>query len=1057
MHPKLRQICFLLVMLFSCSFLFAQQRTISGIITNKDTREPLVGATVSIKGTDRITTTDQKGEFSISASDESVLKITMMGFAYLEIPVGKQTNIEVNLTVEKKEMEEVVVVGYGQQKKGHLTGSVVTIDPKNIQDIQVGSLSEGLRGQVVGVNVSGGYSRPGQPATVTVRNPQFFSKDGGSRDPIYVIDDILRSKADFDLLDASEIESISILKDAAAGIYGIIGTNGAIIIKTKRGKIGATSISYNGSVGMTDAPYMPKMMNGYQQAVYLNRYNAGSKDFDMVAAEALPAYYTQDELDYFKAHNYEWLPMAWQQSWQTRHALNVSGGSDKATYFAGFTYSTQNSNFDGARYNRYSFRSSTDIKLAQGLKMGLSLAGNLADLKNVFNKQGNESLDNDWKTLVGEAQFNPPYINGLPILIPGAGTSSNINTYHYFAVHDLDNYTSSYNSGLNFQGNLSYELPFLKGLKAGVNFNKNISNTWGKQYGTKYDVYDFDKSGGHSHILGDSAIRKYTWNNGDRVRLNPTLSKNYQLTATLNYERTFGKHQVGVLFGYEQAETFNDGVAGQADGVVVGGLDNQGFATGEQSSSETTSEYGRQAYLGRLDYSFDNKYILQAQFRADASQNFAPENRWGYFPSFSAGWVISEEPFFERMSHTVNFLKIRGSVGFLGLDATKPYQWLRSYQIQTGKAPVFGGNADRGLAVVSNVDLANRAVQWDSQNKYDVGIDARMLNNRLSVAADYYINKGFNMLTALITSPSILIGTPLPSENFSKIDMFGFELSATWKDNISKDWSYYVTANFSWSDNKYRVVDFPKGDKGTFKDPTNRSSDLGFYGYKYLGMFRTQKDIDDYVAQYHITTMLGYTVDKLRPGMLYYADVRGKLDPATGKYAGPDGIIDVNDQDYLTKKADNHYGLGLNWGLTYKTISLTATMGMSWGGAGSVEGSAKKKAEVYSNKPAFWADSWSPDNPNAAYPSPYYTSTYDLASDFWMRSSFQFRMMNLNLSYSLPPRLVKKGGFNLARIYMNATNPINFYNPYDYKDGSNGSYDVFPQLRSFNLGLNFNL
>jgi len=191
--------------------------------------------------------------------------------------------------------------------------------------------------------------------------------------------------------------------------------------------------------------------------------------------------------------------------------------------------------------------------------------------------------------------------------------------------------------------------------------------------------------------------------------------------------------------------------------------------------------------------------------------------------------------------------------------------------------------------------------------------------------------------------------------------------------------------------------------------------------------------------------------------MLYYADVRGKLDPATGKYAGPDGIIDVNDQDYLTKKADNHYGLGLNWGLTYKTVSLTATMGMSWGGAGSVEGSAKKKAEVYSNKPAFWADSWSPDNPNAAYPSPYYTSTYDLASDFWMRSSFQFRMMNLNLSYSLPPRLVKKGGFNLARIYMNATNPINFYNPYDYKDGSNGSYDVFPQLRSFNLGLNFNL
>jgi hypothetical protein len=287
--------------------------------------------------------------------------------------------------------------------------------------------------------------------------------------------------------------------------------------------------------------------------------------------------------------------------------------------------------------------------------------------------------------------------------------------------------------------------------------------------------------------------------------------------------------------------------------------------------------------------------------------------------------------------------------------------------------------------------------------------------------------------------------------------MFGYEVSANWRDNVNKNWSYYVTANFSWADNKLLVTDVPKGDIGTFKDPTGKSSDMGYYGYKYLGMFRTQADIDAYVAKYNITTMLGYSVAQLRPGMLYYADVRGKLDAATGKYLGPDGIIDVNDQDFLNKKAENHYSLGFNWGVAYKTLSLSVVMGINWGGIGSVEGAAKKKAEVYSNRPAFWANHWTPTNVDAFYPSPYYTSTYDLSTDFWWRSSTSFRVNSLNLSYSLPGNISRKGGFNVARIYITALNPINFYNPYDYKDNANGSYDVFPQLRSFNLGLNFNL
>ncbi len=1041
--------------------LLAQDVTVKGKILDSKSQTPLAGATIKIKNSKASTISNEKGEFVIKApSSESIVSITYVGFRVYETKAGNG-NLAIQLEDNGSDLNDVIVVGYGTQKKISLTGSVGTIAIKDVVDFPVGNLSEALRGQIVGVSVSGGFQRPGQPASITIRNPTFFSKDGGSKDPIYVIDNIIRTKEDFDLLDVSEIDNISVLKDAAAAIYGIIGANGVIVVKTKRGKSGAASISYSATFGVSDATAMPKMMTGYQHATYMNNYLLGSLGMDTVALKAHASYYAPDELDHFKANNYNWLNDAWQKAYDMRHTLNISGGSDKATYFAGFSYNQQNSNFDGLGIKRYSFRSSSDIKLTTGLKLGLSLSANYLDRKNTFNKQGSESLDNDWKTLIGESPMYPAYVKGMPILIQGAGTGSNLNTYHYFAVHDLNNYVMNNNTGVNFQGQLSYQVPFIKGLTASVNFNKNLTYAWGKQYGTKYNVYDFNKKGSKNHLLGDSVIATYTWTNGDRVRLSPSIVKNTQVNATLNYDRTFGKHQITVLAGYEQDETFSDQVNAENDGVVVGGLDNMNFTTIPVISNEPISETGRLAYFGRLDYNYDNKYLLQAQFRADGSINFAPENRWGYFPSMSAGWVISEEKFFQRASKAVNFLKLRASVGLLGLNSTKTYQWLRSYAIQTGKSAVFGGNSDRGLAVVNTLDLANRGVHWDDVDKYNIGLDARFLNNRLSASFDAFLDKRTNMLSNLTSSPSILIGTPLPSENFGALNNFGFEASVTWNDNIGKDWSYNVTANFNWMDNKVLISDFPLGDKGTFLDPTGKSTDMGFYGYRSLGILRTPADVTKYITTYNITNLLGYTptgaANKvIQPGMIAYADIRGAKD-ANGKYTAPDGKIDANDMDYIRQKQSNRYGLGLNWGVSYKSLSLRVNMGLSWGGIDAVEGAARKVAQVYSNRPAFWADHWTATNTNAAYPSPFFTSTYDVASDFWFRSSFTFRMTNFNLSYTLPANVARKMRMNSARIFLVGTNPINFFNPYDYKDGLNSSYDVFPQLRTFSLGLNVNL
>jgi TonB-linked SusC/RagA family outer membrane protein len=379
----------LLLMLISCfQFGFAQDekvaiaqgvptKNVTGIVTDKENGSPLERVSVAVKGTKIGTVTNAKGEFSLKVpTSATTLVFSYAGKTRQELPISSNMEFKVSLENENNSLNDVVVVGYGTQKRAHLTGAVATVNMKAIQDLPVGSLTEALKGQIVGVNVSGGYARPGEGATINIRQPVFLSKDGGRKDPLFVIDDIVREKSDFDLLDATEVESVSVLKDAAAAIYGILGSNGVVVVKTKRGKNGTPSISYNGSYGVSSAP-MPKMMNGYEHARYLNSFNAGSKDWDMTATAALPAYYTPDELAQFKTANYDWLDMAWQTSHELRQTLNISGGSDKATYFAGFTYSDQNSNFDGLGYKRYSFRSSSDIKLATGLKLGLSLSANL--------------------------------------------------------------------------------------------------------------------------------------------------------------------------------------------------------------------------------------------------------------------------------------------------------------------------------------------------------------------------------------------------------------------------------------------------------------------------------------------------------------------------------------------------------------------------------------------------------------------------------------------------------------------------------------------------------
>lgn len=1040
-----------------------------------DKGEPLPGVSVKIKGTNSGTSTDVNGVFRLNLpTGNETLIFSFIGFKVREVAVAGRISFAITLQAEASALDEVVVVGYGTQKKIHMTGSIASVNVKEIEDIPVGNLSAALRGQLPAVSVSGGVNRPGETGTITIRNPIFYSKDGGSTEPLYIIDGAQRTSADFNLLDQSEIDNISILKDAAAAIYGILGSNGVVIVTTKRGKAGAPKISYSGSVGMSDAVMLPKMMNSLQLATYLNdaaqvNQSIGGHTIDEhgfidgSSTNKLASYYTPDELDYFSNNSTNWLEQAWQTAYMTRHSLNASGGSEKATYFAGASYMNQNSNFSGVNTDRWTFRASANSKVTNGLSVGFSVSGDINKNKRYFFKQGSESLDNDIKSLTQVPQWQQYYYNGTPVLLTSSTSGSTENT-NFFEIQKSDNYTLINNYVLNVLANVDYEVPFIKGLKASVAYNRNINNAFGKQYGTRFTFYQYSGLGENNHIPGGTLVKTVTLTNGDRVRLNPSITESNQFNGTLSYNRKFGKHEITGLALFEQYEMSLEGVAAEADGVIIGGKDYQNFTTGTQSSNQASlaKEYGREAYAGRINYSYADKYLIELAFRADANTNFAPGNQWGYFPSGSIGWVASEEDFVKDNLNFFDFLKFRASIGLLGNDSTKPFQYQENYKFETGKAAVIGtngtlSNGDRGLVVDPNVAIANRNIQWDKNLKTNFGIDMQFLNSRLSVTADGFFEHRYNMLTTLSSAVPLTIGAAVPSENYSVVNTFGYELSLGWKDKIGKNWSYNFNPFLAWNDNKVIKTDQPVGNIGTYLDVIGQSSDQGVQGYHYLGMLRTQADVDALLASYQAkgfdptkVTILG---QKPAPGMLYYEDIRGPKD-ASGQYTAPDGKITSEDQMFLTDRASNHYSLGLNFGGSYKSLSLSVTMGMSFGGQSTIESDARSIATATSNRPEFWADHWTPENTDARYPSPYYNnSVNNVVSEFWFMNSFTFRVTNFNLSYTLPAKFTNKLGVGNVRAYLVGTNPLNFYNPYSYRDNSS-TYLTYPTLKTYSFGLN---
>lgn len=1090
-------LCLVFLLAFTLSAYAQNTRTVTGTVMD-DLGEPIIGAAVKVVDSPVGTVTDIDGKFSLSVKEGSKLTISFIG--YISQTITNLNNPKIVLMEDVAKLDEVVVVGYGTQKMKNVTGAIETLSTDEIKDLSVGSLGDALSGMMSGLHVSSGGGRPGSTPSLQIRQSSIntsvtpTSTRGGDADPspLYVIDDFISTEEAFNNLDVSEVESITVLKDASAAVYGTRAAYGVILVKTKRGKVGTPSISYNGQFGFTDALKLPKMLSAYDYGrIYNAARAAGTSTSDTESDNLRTQYFQTDELDTMRGLNYDLVDKEWSAAWTQRHSLNINGGTDKATYFAGASYFSQEGNMGRLDYDRWNFRAGVNANIGKWTKASFQISGDMGEQNNARNGISGGGTDADFNSLMTHLPFVPDYIGGRPVVYTGMqNVSSNLTAvqlYNFRAVQNSPDNTENQTNNMSINGSLEHDFGWFKwtkGLKLKASYSRNIVNGKSNNIGTKINVYRLlnrGGSGGHLYTgddidLDESNFGTFTLDNGNLLTRTMNKTDSYQMNLTLSYARQFGLHNVSGLFSIEKAESEYEYVTGNITDPFsfTDGQSNSTATGATQTTTFSRTESGMLSYIGRLNYSYADKYLFEFLLRSDASTKFAPENYWGMFPSWSAGWVMSEESWFNKEKLGIDFLKIRGSFGILGRDNIQPWLWTQLYSRNADKGPVFGtsSNTSSGASFQMPQRGVNRDVHWDKTYKTNLGIDVRMLDNRFGITLDAYYDMGRELFTTF-TGTSFYpttVGTQATPENFGEVDTYGVELTLNWKDKIGKDFSYWVKLTTGYSDNKIKEAGF-QATPGFDDIVRGERSDRGVWGYECLGMFRSYQEIEEYFATNNITSYLGNSKENIHPGTLIYRDVRGQRN-ADGSYGEKDGVIDENDYVKISHRANNPYGLTMNFGASYKNFSFSAQFGASWGAYALMQTNLRQESYSnmeYKNVSAIWKDMYVYEdvldasgnvtaamNRNAKYPNLKYSAINGQASTFWKVSAANIRLRNLTVAYSLPKEWMKPLGISSCRLNLTCQNLLSFYNPYDggVWDTWAGTYGNYPNLRKFTLGVN---
>lgn len=1109
----------------------AQSRQVTGQIFDGND-EPIIGANIIVEGAKTGgTITDIDGKFSINVPEGKKLVVSFIGFISQTVQ-PKGNSLKIVMKEDAKMLDEVVVtVGYGSQRMKNVTGSVATISAEELEDIPVSNMTEALQGRINGLEVQLGSSRPGTNANeLYVRQSRTFngiSKDGGNATPLIIIDDVMQlgdngqpSMEQFNLLDPSEVESITVLRDASAAIYGSRAANGAILVKTKRGKAGTPRISYSGKFEMADAISHSKVLKGSAYGRFANSFGVGSgKVKDYTEVDKL---YNDIELAEMDNLNYNWLDQAdWKSAFTMSHTLNVSGGTEKATYYAGATYYDQGANLGGQDYKKYTYRAGVDIKLTNDVKLSATVSGNEQNSNQIYTKgarftmygmSGNSTKSDysalhhmpnimPWSvTLPDKDGVNQEYWLGpvSNLFNSPSFDRSSITSWNYFALRESGSYSDSESNGWNADISLTYEIPFVKGLSVRANYSSSHSNNVSEQASFPYQmsyVGSSMKDGQHLiYTIPNSAYKTAIFSQDSQLAFKDNASKSTQMNFYVNYDRSFGNHSISAVGAVERREASNSsrailygnlaydisdtflGIGGPSivkpDGTSALLSDNTITAKGESGSL---------SYLGRVSYSYADRYMLQFIFRSDASTKFAPENYWGFFPGVSAGWIVSEESWFKKAAPWFGYLKARASWGRTGRDNIKMWKWKQQYKMDL-KGAQFGPNGGKYGTSLTPQASPNRDMKWDQSDKFNLGFDMRFLNGRLSATFDAYYDINDDILNQYLASqPGIPIfaGGTYAEENFGRVDTYGAELTLNWRDKVGKV-SYNIGMDFGLNGSKVKewVPGLRYNQYACTTDwEEGMSTTMPVWGYKVWkgtsggdGILRTQADIDAYWsyleanAQAAGTSAKYLTVsnkDGMRTGMLAYQDLGGEM--VDGVQKGPNGQI-MEKQDYgkLADK-DKIYKISTRLSASWKGLSFSANIATSWGGANFMDlNNINTDAKTMTWAPdSFWGDMYdSEKNPNGRYPNlgvnAFVAGSSIAKSDFWQVSTFRCYVRNLTVAYTLPKRWTAPLKMESVRLNLSGNNLWDFYNPYPdhYRNMYDNTNTEYPTLRTWSLGVN---
>jgi len=1013
----MKKVYLLLLIIMFTGLIKAQEVTVTGTITTTDLKEALPGANIVEKGTLNGTISDLNGKYSINVKTGAVLQFSFVGYLQQEVPVGDQSVIDVALDPDLLDLEEVVVVGYGTQKKSVVTGSIAKVSSEDLEKSKDLRIDQALQGRAAGVTIMANSGQPGDNLAIRIRG----TGTNDDPDPLFIIDGLPMEKEGLDYLNPSDIESIEVLKDASSSaIYGARGANGVILVTTKQGKKNQSFVvTYDGYYGVQNPWKKLELLNSDQYISILNEAYVND-------GRTRP-YFSDETVNLIDS-------MGWNTDWQdemyyynapkTSHSFSFTGGSENSTYSSSLTYYSQDGIVGKGKSNfkRINYRLNTTREFGK-LKLGSNL--NFANIK----KRGISGND-QYSTGIIQAINMPPIV---PIKFEDGSWGIPSDPRFRVGLQEITNpvalleYLNQEERINKMVGNVTADYDIIKGLVFRTNF------------GMEYTVVN---NSSYTPVYYIDATHK-----NDSVDLVSVSSHNYvhwNLDNTLTYVKSIGKHNFTVLAGITHFREWDEGIWAQKQDIIFDNFDNAYLDNAQNPVAQATggfSEHTLRSFFGRINYNYAEKYLLEAVLRADGSSRFGAENRYGYFPAVSVGWVVSREPFFPE-NNAFNFAKMRFSWGQNGNENIGNFKYT---SVMTNNSIYFFGTDQTMYNGIQPDYYANPELRWETSQQTDIGADLAFLNNRISLVLDYYDKRTKDWL---VEAPAmLLIGNSAPTINGGEVKNSGVELEFAFKENVTKN--LFINVALTAATNKSEVLAI-ENEEGILEGGTGVHGQSGilraeigkplgfFYGYKTAGVFQNEEELAAYPHQRNA-----------QPGDLKFVDT------------DTNGVLDDADRVELGNPYPKLLA-GLNVSAEWHGVDFN----MFWYAAlGHQIYMANRRADLkYANFTMDVLDRWHGEGTSNDYPFVTISDqnqTWIKPSDFYVKDADYLRLKSITLGYTLPKKISEAIKLTKIRFYILSENLLTFtkYPGMEVEMGG-GPFDigidhgVYPQAKTFIGGIN---